>query len=185
MLSHNKDSLNWFYIHFESVYKLRYPQTLLSAFIVFTSYNFIKFRLWNIKCNLRNTPDSAFLQAFSLFFCQLLSITRREQKVFCEIHTRAAYFFINTFEISSWREYFVTLCFLIFFDLASSVHRRLFKCLLFNRNKLEFFSQYLRVLSFYDDFYEEASRYAAMKWTWNFHDHLTVSKGETLIQLYV
>lgn len=97
-----------------------------------------------------------------LFFSFILILSSRwkeEEKniyifrIYCEISTRQVYIFINTFEISSWRKYFDTLCFLIFFHVVSRcvLNAHPCKCFLFNRNECKHLS-IIGFWSFYDNF---------------------------------
>lgn len=90
--------------------------------------------LWNlsfasIKCHLRTFPCVAFSSQALLFLIHFPPIKRKRTYI-VNSHTRSV-FFINTFEISSWQEYFVTLRFLIFSLFISA------KCFLLKRNKCE------------------------------------------------
>lgn len=140
--------------------------------------------LWNIKCNLRTLPSLLFASFFFILgFLQKQEESKKcfvksthEKRIFLLTHLR----FLHDGNILSLYAFW-SFPFVFHVSLYPCVHRR--KCFLFNRNKLEYFCQYLRILSFYDDFYEEVAR-NTMKGTWNFHDHLTVSKKRIDLTLW-
>lgn len=100
MLSHNKDSRNWFYTSFfESFYKWCDPKVLLKLFRIPPHVNLLQH-----KMSITNTPSSLSCKLF--YFLIFFSM----EKIYIVELTQEKRIFINTFEFSSWREYFVTLC---------------------------------------------------------------------------